>query len=50
MNLLKTGAPLVGRGAGQLGDLEGAGMGGGGSPGQPSVSGQALQGKVEKAN
>lgn len=49
MNLLKIGAPLVGRGAGQLGDW-GGGMGGGGSPGQPSVSGQALQGKVEEAN
>lgn len=49
MDLLKRGAPLVGRGPVSWEVGRGA-IGGGGSLGQPSDSGQALQGQVGKAN
>lgn len=48
MNLVKTGQPWWAEGC-SAGRWEG-GTGGGGSLGQPSDSGQALQGSVEEAN
>lgn len=49
MNLLKTGAALVGRGLASW-EMGKGGIGGAGSLGKPSDSGQTLRGKVEEAN